>query len=80
MENKIEFLFEMQKIFGILSIVFAFFMPLVGLIFGIFGLTQIKKGNARKLNILGIIISILGLILTMFLVYYAFSISGVASK
>lgn len=46
-------------ILGILSIVFAFFVPLAGVILGIIGLVQNKKEKsktAKKLNIIGIII------------------------
>ena len=46
-------------IFGILSIVFAFFVPLAGIILGIIGLVLNKKEKskkARRLNIIGIII------------------------
>lgn len=51
-------------IFGIVSIVLAFFTPVAGLIFGIIGLVQSKKQNdelskkAKKYNILGIILNI----------------------
>ncbi len=53
-------------IFGILSIVFAFFVPLAGVILGIIGLVLNKKEKSRKakiMNILGIIFGILVLAL-----------------
>ncbi len=49
--------------FGILSIVFAFFNSTAGLVIGIIGFVQAKKQKddlskkARKLNIIGIILS-----------------------
>ncbi len=49
-------------IFGIISLVMAFFVPLAGIVFGIIGLVQNKKekgkfvDKAKKMNILGIII------------------------
>ena len=49
-------------IFGILSIVFAFFQPFAALIIGIIGLVQsnkLKLQRAKKLNIIGIILSII---------------------
>ena len=55
-------------VLGILSIVFAFFSPLAGLIMGIVGLIQSKKkkvARARKLNIIGIVLSAIFFILTI---------------
>ncbi len=52
-------------IFGIISIVLAFFTPLAGFIFGIIGFNHAKKGRgaltkkAKKYNKLGIILSII---------------------
>jgi hypothetical protein len=46
---------------GILSIVFAFFSPFAGLIFGIIGVIQsnkLKFKQAKKLNIVGIVLSV----------------------
>lgn len=47
-------------VLGILSIVFAFFSPFAGLIFGIIGLVQsnkLKFQKAKRLNIVGIVLS-----------------------
>ena len=55
-------------VLGILSIVFAFFSPLAGLILGIVGLIQSKKkkvAKARKLNTIGIVLSAIFFILTI---------------
>ena len=55
-------------VLGILSIVFAFFSPLAGLIMGIVGLIQSKKkkvAKARKLNTIGIVLSAIFFILTI---------------
>ena len=60
-------------VLGILSIVFAFFSPIAGLILGIIGLVQSRKQGvtkAKKLNVIGIILSIVLLIISIiFLVY-----------
>ena len=61
-------------VFGIVSIVMAFFSQLAGLIFGIIGFSQSKKLKtstsklSRKLNILGIIFSLVVFVLTIVLV------------
>ena len=63
-------------ILGILSIVFAFFQPLVGLILGIIGLVQNKQDKskkAKKLNIIGIVLSIIVFIGLMILNIYMVS-------
>lgn len=49
-------------VLGILSIVFAFFNSFAGLVIGIIGYSQGKKGNdkrAKKLSIIGIVLSII---------------------
>ena len=57
--------------FGILSIIFGIFSPLIGLVVGIVGLNLNKKEKsvfskkARKLNIIGIIVSIVVMILSI---------------
>ena len=62
---------EVSYIFGILSIVFAFFQPIAGLIMGIIGIFQSKKQKthlserAKKLSIIGIIISIIFFVITV---------------
>jgi len=53
-------LVSVSYILGILSIVFAFFSPFAGLIFGIIGLIQsnkLKFQKAKRLNIIGIVLS-----------------------
>lgn len=60
--------------FGILSIVFAFFNPVAGLIIGIIGLKGSKKAklkSARRLNIIGIVISVILAILSIVVVIYS---------
>ena len=59
---------ETSKTMGILSIVFGFLMPFVGLVLGIIGLS-IKKTKGHRdrditLNVVGIIISIVWWIIT----------------
>lgn len=59
---------------GILSIVMAFFTPLAGLVFGIVGLVQANKQKsekAKKLNIIGIILSSILFIISILLVIYS---------
>jgi len=58
---------------GIVSIVMAFFQPLAGIIFGIIGLVQNKKEKSvksKKLNIIGIVLSIAWLIISVGITYY----------
>jgi heme/copper-type cytochrome/quinol oxidase subunit 2 len=63
-------------IFGIISIVIAFFAPLAGLIFGVIGFVQSKKQKtdlskkAKKLNIIGIVLNIVFFIITLILTFY----------
>ncbi len=60
-------------IFGILSIVLAFFQPLAGIILGIIGLVQNRKEKsktAKRLNITGIILGIVILGLLAYLSQY----------
>ena len=62
--------------FGILSIVFAFFTPVAGLIIGIIGFRKSKQAkleSARKLNIIGIVISVVLLIVSLGLLAYSIS-------
>ena len=61
---------------GILSIVFAFFIPLVAVILGIIGLVQNKKEKsktAKKMNIIGIIIGTLLFIASLAVTYLSTS-------
>ncbi|MBI3623841.1 DUF4190 domain-containing protein [Candidatus Pacearchaeota archaeon] len=70
-------------IFGIASIVLAFFTPLAGLIFSIIGLKMSKKQNSslamkgRKFSQIGLVISILVLIITIVVAIVASTSSGV---
>ncbi len=63
-------------IFGIVSIVLAFFTPLAGLVFGIIGLVQSKKQktalslNAKKLSTIGIILSIILIIVSLVITFF----------
>jgi len=74
-------------ILGIVSIVMAFFSPLAGLIFGVIGFVQSKKQKtdlskkAKKLNIIGIILSIILFIISIILTFYltSQSISNLAN-
>lgn len=59
---------------GILSIVLAFFSPIAALILGIIGFVQSKKqnfGKAKKLNVIGIILSIILIIISVIFLAYA---------
>ena len=61
-------------IFGILSIIFAFFTPVAGLIIGIIGFRKSKKAklkDAKKLNIIGIVISVILLVVSIALIIYS---------
>lgn len=70
---------------GILSIVFAFFNPLAGLVLGIIGFTQSKKQKtdiskkAKKFNKIGIILSIIFLVIQIAVMAYA-AIKGLPSN
>lgn len=67
MTEKID-LTSVSYMLGILSIVFAFFQPVAGLILGIIGLVQankLKAQRAKRLNIVGIILSIIFLIISI---------------
>ena len=60
--------------FGILSIIFAFFTPVAGLIIGIIGFRKSKKAklkDAKKLNIIGIVISVILLVVSIALIIYS---------
>ena len=61
---------SISYIFGVLSMIFAFFVPGAGLVLGIIGLIQsnkIKSQKAKRLNIIGIILSVLFVILELVL-------------
>lgn len=63
-------------IFGIISIVLAFVLPIGGLIFGIIGLVQSKKEKndlakkAKNYNIIGIILSVVFMVASAIINYY----------
>ena len=44
--------------YGVLAIVFSFFLPLLGLIFGAIGLGKLKQRKARRLCAIGITIAL----------------------
>lgn len=59
---------SVSYVLGIMSIVFAFFTPTAGLVFGIIGLIQAKKQKAeraKKLNIIGIVLSVIFVVITL---------------
>ncbi len=61
---------SISYVLGILSIVFAFFNPFAGLVLGIIGLMQsnkLKIKKAKKLNIIGIVLSAIFCILQVVL-------------
>ncbi|MDP2672682.1 MAG: DUF4190 domain-containing protein [Nanoarchaeota archaeon] len=70
-------------VFGIFSIVMAFFSPLIGLVLGIIGLVQSRKQKttlsnlSKKLNIFGIVISVVLFAVSLFLLLKAGSISSI---
>jgi len=84
MAEKKEDFSKISYVFGIMSIVFAFFTPLAGLILGIIGFVQSKKQKtnlskkAKKLNTIGIILSAILFIITIAVTLY-FTIKGVNS-
>jgi hypothetical protein len=64
---------SVSYVLGIVSIVMAFFNPISGLIFGIIGFFQskrLKSHQAKKMNIIGIILNIIFLAISVaFLIY-----------
>lgn len=75
MSDKIDFA-TVSYVLGILSIVFAIASspPLAGLILGLIGLTQSKKhgvSKAKKLNIIGIVLSIIFFVIWIVALVYA---------
>lgn len=73
---------EISYVFGVMSIVLAFFTPLAGIIFGILGIVQSQKQKtqlaerARKLSIIGIILSIVLFIVIVILSYFQIGINS----
>lgn len=77
MAEKID-LKTVSYLFGIMSIVFAFFASGAGLVLGIIGLMQAKKQKfqkAVKLNLIGIVLSALLFIANIILLYLINGIS-----
>ena len=67
MAEKID-LGSVAYVMGILSIVLAFFIPLGSLVLGIIGVVQsnrAKSRRAKRLNIIGIVLSVLFLVLSI---------------
>lgn len=61
---------DVAYVLGILSIVFAFFQPIAGLILGVIGLVQSKKAGHRKskkLNIIGVVLSAIFSIVSIYM-------------
>jgi len=71
MADKKESIGEFAYIFGIISIVLAFFTPVAGLIFGIIGMVQSRDSKTllsmkgKKLSKLGIILSIIMILIML---------------
>lgn len=64
---------------GILSIVFAFFSPFAGLVFGIIGLVQsnkLKFQKAKRLNIIGIVLSAVLSVVQLLVQFYLSGLNG----
>jgi len=71
MASKIDFS-SVSYVLGVLSIVFAFFSPFAGLVLGIIGYTQSSRRNvaeSKKLNVIGIIISVIFIIVMLLSVF-----------
>ena len=64
-------------IFGITSIVLAFFTPMAGVVLGIIGIVQSKKEKSelskkgKKLSIIGLVLSIILLIISLISLFYS---------
>ena len=70
---------SVSYVLGILSIVFAFFSPFAGLIFGIIGLIQsnkLKFQKAKRFNIIGIVLSAIFSIIQVILQFYTLTNGG----
>jgi uncharacterized membrane protein len=65
---------EVGYILGIISIVLAFFEPFAGLVFGIIGFIQARKAKsqkARRLSIIGIVLSAILIVISIVAFIYA---------
>ena len=76
---------QTSYIFGIISIVMALFTPLLGLVFGIIGLVQSSKQKtdvsklSKKLNIIGIVLSIIIFGVSLFFLLKGFTLPSLPS-
>ncbi len=67
---------EVSYVLGIISIVMAFFQPIAGFVFGVIGFLQSRSHKtplsekAKKLSIIGIIISIIVVVLSLVAGFY----------
>ena len=83
--DKIDFS-QTSYLLGIVSIVMAFFTPLLGLAFGIIGLVQSAKQKtkisklSKKLNIIGIVLSVIIFGITLFFLLKGVTIPSLPSK
>ena len=78
MAEKID-LITVSYILGILSIVFAFFRADAGLVLGIIGLIQASKQKstrAKKLNVIGIVLSAIFVIINLIALIFPSIITG----
>jgi len=72
---------DVSYVLGILSIALAFFQPIAAFIIGIIGIVQSRKqktplsARAKKLSIIGIVVSIIFFIVTIALTAY-FTLKG----
>ena len=67
---------SISYLLGIMSIVFAFFTPIAGLIFGVIGLRKakrIKSTESKKLNTIGIVLSVILIIISLVVLIYSLS-------
>ncbi len=77
---------QTSYIFGIVSIVMAFFTPLLGLVFGIIGLIQSVKQKtnisslSKKLNIIGIVLSVIVFGIGLFFLLKGVALPSLPSK
>ena len=77
---------QTSYIFGIVSIVMALFTPLLGLVFGIIGLVQSSKQKtdisklSKKLNIIGIVLSIIIFGVSLFFLLKGFTLPSLPSS
>ena len=51
--------------YGILAVVFSFFLPLLGLIFGAIGLGKLKQRKTKRLCVIGITIALFMLLIQL---------------